>query len=230
MHLHFLQHVPFEGLGSIRPWAQEHNSTITKTRFYADDPLPDLGPIDWLVVMGGPMNIYQEIQYPWLAKEKAFIRQAIDAQKKVVGICLGAQLIADVLGSQVYANTDKEIGWFPIERTDLCAKTFLDRVLPDTLTVLHWHGDTFDPPSGAIPIAHSAACTNQGFVWGNNVVALQFHMETTPQGLKALVDNCGNELVDGPYIQNAEILLAAHSRFERMNGIMRGLLDGLMQC
>jgi GMP synthase (glutamine-hydrolysing) len=230
MRLHYLQHVPFEGLGSIRPWAESNNSEITKTRFYADDPLPDVDTIDWLVILGGPMNIYAEIQYPWLAREKAFIRQAIEAQKKVVGICLGAQLIADVLGSQVYANAHKEIGWFPIEKSDSCADTFIDSVLPDTLTALHWHGDTFDPPADAIPIARSAACANQGFVWDSHVVALQFHLETTPQGLKALVDNCGSELVDGPYIQNAEALLAEISRFERINDIMHGLLDGLKQC
>ncbi len=103
MRLHYLKHVPFEGLGSIRPWAEAQGFDITATCFYANEPLPALDKIDWLVVMGGPMNIYEEDQYPWLTDEKKFIHQAIESQKTVLGICLGAQLIADVLGQHVYA-------------------------------------------------------------------------------------------------------------------------------
>jgi len=188
-----------------------------------------LDPIDWLVVMGGPMNIYEDDQYPWLTDEKKYIRQAIEGQKIVLGICLGAQLIADALGQKVYANQNKEIGWFPVVKTERFSETTLSDVLPEGLEVLHWHGDTFDLPQGAIPIARSTACENQGFVWHERVVALQFHLETTPQGLKALVDNCGNELVDGPYIQKAEDLLREGKRFENINQIMQNLLDRLIQ-
>jgi len=229
MRLHYLKHVPFEGLGSIRTWAEARNFDITVTRLYANDPLPALDSIDWLVVMGGPMNIYANEQYPWLAKEKTFIRQAIDSQKVVLGICLGAQLLADVLGARVYANAHKEIGWFPVMKTERCAETLLANILPAEVEVLHWHGDTFDMPQGAVRIARSIACENQGFVWNERVVALQFHLETTAKGLKALIANCGDELVDGPYIQDAEALLSGDERFDNINQVMQGLLNRLNQ-
>jgi GMP synthase (glutamine-hydrolysing) len=229
MHLHYLKHVPFEGLGSIRTWAEARNFDITVTRFYADDNLPELDAIDCLFVMGGPMNIYEDLQYPWLCEEKKYIRQAIKAHKKVLGICLGAQLIADVLGARVYANAHKEIGWFPVIKTGRCAETLLANVLPAELEVLHWHGDTFDMPKQARRIARSAASENQGFVWHDRVVALQFHLETTPKGLKALIDHCGDELVDGRYIQKAKDLLSNNKRFDNINQVMQKLLDRLVR-
>ena len=229
MHLHYLKHVPFEGLGSIRTWAEARNFDITVTRFYADDNLPELDAIDCLFVMGGPMNIYEDLQYPWLYEEKKYIRQAIKAHKKVLGICLGAQLIADVLGARVYANAHKEIGWFPVIKTGRCAETLLANVLPAELEVLHWHGDTFDMPKQARRIARSPACENQGFVWHARVVALQFHLETTPEGLKALIDHCGDELVDGRYIQKAKDLLSNNKRFDNINQVMQKLLDRLIR-
>ena len=229
MHLHYLKHVPFEGLGSIRTWAEARNFDITVTRFYADDNLPELDAIDCLFVMGGPMNIYEDLQYPWLFEEKKYIRQAIKAHKKVLGICLGAQLIAEVLGARVYANAHKEIGWFPVIKTGRCAETLLANVLPAELEVLHWHGDTFDMPKQARRIARSAASENQGFVWHARVVALQFHLETTPEGLKALIDHCGDELVDGRYIQKAKDLWSNNKRFDNINQVMQKLLDRLIR-
>ena len=229
MQLHYLKHVPFEGLGSIASWVDAHDIDISVTRFYADDPLPDLDEIDWLVIMGGPMNIYETEKYPWLAEEKTFIRQAIETNKIVLGICLGAQLIADVLGARVYAGVHREIGWFPVKKSPRVAETILADVLPVEAEVLHWHGDTFDVPRGALPLGHSAACRNQGFVFSERVVALQFHLETTPQGLQALIDHCGNEIVDGPFIQSPEALLSDAQRFETINRLMARLLDRLAQ-
>ncbi len=125
-------------------------------------------------------------------------------------------------------NQNKEIGWFPVTKTQGCAETLLADVLPTELEVLNWHGDTFDTPQGAIPIARSTACENQGFMWSERVVALQFHLETTPQGLKALIDHCGEELVEGPFIQKPEALLADDKRFDKINQVMQGLLDRLI--
>uniref|UniRef100_UPI0035623CEA type 1 glutamine amidotransferase n=1 Tax=Pontiella sp. TaxID=2837462 RepID=UPI0035623CEA len=110
MNLHWLQHVPFEGLGTIEQWAADHGAEITCTRLYAGDALPDLNSFDRLVVMGGPMGIHDHGEHPWLVEEKRFIKQAIDANKTVVGICLGAQLMADALGAEVYPGPHKEIG------------------------------------------------------------------------------------------------------------------------
>ncbi len=186
MKLHYLQHVPFEGLGIIENWAVSNGFEISCTRLFADEKLPDIGSFDWLVVMGGPMGIYDHEAHPWLMAEKQLIKNTIDAGKTVLGICLGAQLIADVLGAKVYPGPQKEIGWFPLQGSN--------PLLPETLTAFHWHGDTFEIPKGATHLASSAACKNQGFIYNGRVVGLQFHLETTPQSMEALIENCGDEL------------------------------------
>ena len=189
MKLHWLQHVPFEGLGIIEKWTETNGFEISCTRLFASEQLPEIETFDWLVVMGGPMGIYDYEDHPWLPEEKQFIKMAIDADKTVLGICLGAQLIADVLDAKVYPGPQKEIGWFPIQRTEGAPK-----IIPDELTAFHWHGDTFEIPDDAVRLASSEACKNQGFVYNDRVIALQFHLETTPESMEALIENCGDEL------------------------------------
>jgi GMP synthase (glutamine-hydrolysing) len=223
MKLHWLQHVPFEGLGIIEEWAEGCNAEIRATRIFSNEPLPDVDNFDLLVVMGGPMGIYDYDAYPWLKEEKEFIRRAIDAEKRILGICLGAQLIADVLGAKVYPGPQKEIGWFPIRR----AKD-APALLPEELVVFHWHGDTFDLPEGSTPLASSEACRNQGFVYNDRVVGLQFHMETTPNSMEALIGNCAHELVDAPFIQTANQMRAGASNMVQINSAMEQLLQALL--
>ncbi len=222
MKLHWLQHVPFEGLGMIEEWAIDQHMEIDCTRLAAGEKLPEISTFDWLVVMGGPMGIHDQTQYPWLVAEKEFIKQAIDAEKKVLGICLGAQLIADVLGAKVYPGPQKEIGWFPIHRSSDSPK-----VLPEELTVFHWHGDTFDLPADATRLASSAGCENQGFITRDRVVGLQFHMETTPESMAALIENCGDELTDACSIQTPEQMHAGLSNLENLHAAMRHMLNTL---
>ena len=140
----------------------------------------------------------------------------------MVGICLGAQLMADALNARVYPGPQKEIGWFPITRTD-----HAPMLLPEQMTVFHWHGDTFEIPDGATRIASSSACENQGFIYKNHVVALQFHMETTLDGMESLISNCGHELVDLPYVQSAEAIRAGADNIHTMHRAMERLLDSL---
>jgi len=227
MRLHWFQHVPFEGLGAIEGWARQHGYEISVTRFYAGDQLPRLEAIDWLVVMGGPMNIYEEADYPWLKAEKMYIRQAIEAGKRVVGICLGAQLIADVLGGAVTRNVHKEIGWFPVELSPEAKRAGLGAVLPWSFDAYHWHGDTFAIPPRALPLAHSEACVNQGFLFDKRVLGLQFHLEMTDAGARELLQHGANELVAAPYIQNAETMLADPKRFTAANQLLAQLLEHL---
>lgn len=224
MKLHYLQHVPFESLGFIEEWAKAYGFAISVSQLFNNDSLPDLGDFDWLVVMGGPMGIYDHDEHPWLVAEKDFIRRSIGAGRTVLGICLGAQLIADVLGAKVYPGPQKEIGWFPIRRTEGAPE-----LLPDEATVFHWHGDTFDIPAGAIRLAASAACRNQGFVYKHRVVALQFHMETTVGSMEALIGNCSHELTDSPFIQSAEEMRAGQGNIASINAAMKSLLDYLLQ-
>jgi GMP synthase (glutamine-hydrolysing) len=227
MRIHTLQHVPFEGLGSILPWAEHRGCQLSRTRLFAGDPVPEPEAFDWLVVMGGPMGVHDESEHPWLVGEKRLLGDAIEAGKVVLGICLGAQLLAAVLGARVRAGRYKEIGWFPIEATPEAARSRVAGALPSRLEVFHWHGDGFALPAGAIRIARSAACENQGFVYAERVVGLQFHLETTPQTAAELVENCGHELVPSPFVQGAEVILSDPRRFETINGVMGRLLDRL---
>ena len=227
MNVHYLQHVPFEGPASIQDWARRRGHALRATRLDRRETLPPVETLDLLVVMGGPMNIHEEAGYPWLVDEKRFIERAIAGGKRVLGICLGAQLVADVLGAKIYANADREIGWFPVEMTDagLVPKVFV--AFPTPLDVFHWHGDTFDIPPGAVHVARSAGCANQAFVYDERVVGLQFHMETTPASARALIVHCADEIVEGRYIQTPQAMLADTGRFDAINRAMHDLLDRL---
>lgn len=227
MKIHYLQHVSFEGLGSIEGWAREHRHQLTATRFYLDEPLPVLYELDWLIIMGGPMGVNDEKIHPWLTKEKRFIEQAISEGKVIVGICLGAQLIAAVLGAEVYPCTEKEIGWFPVKQSSDALQTDIGSYIPDKFDAFHWHGETFELPANAIHLARSSACEVQAFLYNQRVLGLQYHLETTRESAAELVRNCGDELVEGPFIQSADELLAKPERFLYIKTIMRDLLDRL---
>jgi len=227
MRVHYLQHVPFEDLGSIEPVLKEKGHQLSATHLYADQPLPLLHDIDWLIVMGGPMGIYQEDIYPWLRMEKKFIQEAIQSGKTVLGICLGAQLIADALGGRIYKNRHREIGWFNITRLAQASNTILSEAIPEQAEVFHWHGDTFDIPQGAVALASSEACENQGFIMDDRIVALQFHLETTPESASLLVENCGDELDGSAYVQSGSELLSNSQRFTSINQIMLSVLEAL---
>lgn len=206
---------------------KEKGHQLSATHLYANQSLPLLDDIDWLIVMGGPMGVYDEEIYPWLRGEKKFIRDAVKAGKIVLGICLGAQLIAEVLGARVYRNTYREIGWFDILRSADAGHSILSRVIPERLDVFHWHGDTFDIPDGATRLAESAACKNQGFSMGSNVLALQFHLETTLESAISLIDNCGDELDGSLYVQSKKEILSKPQRFLDINQLMYSVLEAL---
>lgn len=225
MRIHSFEHVPFEGLAHIETWATAKGHSITKTLFHAAQIPPPPADFDMLVVMGGPMNIYEHDQYPWLAAEKKAIADAIASGKSVIGICLGAQLIADVLGGKVTRNAQKEIGWFPVELAPGAAGSRLFGQFPKQFTAFHWHGDTFDIPPGAIHIASSAACANQAFEFDGRVVGLQFHLETSLASISQLAGNCGDELVEGKFIQTEAEILGGKGHVAEGNRLMEMLLE-----
>lgn len=226
MRIHYLQHVPYEGLGSIEKWALKKGHRLSSTKFFNDSVLPDPSDFDFLVVMGGPMNIYDSKNNPWLIAEKEFLLKAVQS-KIVLGICLGAQLIADVLGAKITANAYKEIGWFPITKSPQLQASPLSQAFPERLEAFHWHGDTFSLPKNSIPVAASEACKNQGFLYNDRVLGLQFHLETTPQSARELIDHCADEIVDAPYIQSPESMLADEEKFKNINQVMEDVLEYL---
>lgn len=225
MKIHVLQHVPFEGLGSIARWVARKGYHLTISRLYQNDPLPDLRAFNWLIVLGGPMGVYDDERYPWLLMEKRMIEAAILAEKTVLGICLGAQLIATVLGKRILRNPEREIGWHPLKLTQAAYQSHLFGFLPDDLLAFHWHSDTFEIPDTAVMLASSDACANQAFLYGHRVIGLQFHLETTPTAARALIENCADEMIPGRYIQRAEEILAPPRYFEIANDYMSGLLS-----
>lgn len=226
MRTHVLQHVPFEGLGSIDAWLAARDAEVTWTRFFESPALPDPESPDLIIALGGPMSVNDEAALPWLADEKRFLREAVQAQRPVLGICLGAQLIASALGAAVRPGTDKEIGWFEIEATSDRREDFR---LPERTLVFHWHGETFELPPGAVRLARSAGCENQAFQIGDNVIGLQFHLETTPESLDAIVSNCRAELVEARFVQSEDRIRAAPAEaFISINRLMEGLLEYLM--
>lgn len=181
--------------------------TLSCTRFYEAEQAPaNVDGFDWLVVMGGPMNIYQYRDHPWLRGEKRVIRDAVAANKRVLGICLGAQLIADALGGKVYQNAEREIGWFPV--TAVPEGKGSPFAFPEATSVLHWHGDTFSLPPGGVWLARSEGCENQAFAVGTRVLGLQFHLEMRQEDVARIAAACADELTAGRFVQSANEIVS----------------------
>lgn len=231
MRLHVLHHIPFEWLGTIEDWATGRGMPITSTRFFEEDRrLPDINAIDLVVSMGGPMGVYEGDIHPWIDEEKAFLRQAIAAEKHVLGICLGAQMIASALGAEVAAHPVREIGIFPVHLTPEGKAHPLLAGFPESLDVLHWHGDRFAIPVGAAHIAESAACPPQGFIYKDKVLAFQCHPEMTAQGLEALIENDAASLArPEDYIQNVPTLRRLAPKLDACRAPFFSLLDGWLE-
>jgi GMP synthase-like glutamine amidotransferase len=225
MKAHILQHVGFEGIGSISQWLETQKAEISWTRFFGADSLPASGSADMIIIMGGPMSANDEARFPWLKQEKQFIRNAIIHGIPVLGICLGAQLIASAMGAKVFPNPAKEIGWFPVRSAPAPERCF---ELPKDFVPFHWHGETFELPAGAVKLASSDACENQAFQINRNAIGLQFHLETTMESATALIENCRDEIVPGHYIQSeVELRSVPLSFYQAINSVMNHLLSYL---
>jgi len=202
MKIHILQHVSFEPAGMITDWAKLHRHFLSYSFLFEKEicwPAPN--DMDMLVIMGGVMGVYEEDEYDWMLVEKAFIKNAINAKKKVFGVCLGAQFIAESLGAKVFPHTAKEIGWFEVEKV---VPHKLTQKLPQTFTTFHWHGDTFNLPDNAIHLFKTEGCEQQGFVYNDHVAGLQFHMEVKEDLLNGMTENERAELVKDKYVQTEE--------------------------
>jgi GMP synthase-like glutamine amidotransferase len=225
VRVHILEHVPFETIGSIAGWLEARGASVTRTRFYESPTLPDLAGIEMVVVMGGTLNADQDEQFPWLRDEKAFIANAIAAGVRVLGICLGSQLIAQAMGARVYRAAQAEHGWLPVMSTIPSEPAYR---FPEMFTAFQSHGDTFDLPAGAVRLARSAACENQAFQIGARVIALQFHLESTAESAGAIVEECAGEFAPGPFVQSASELRATpHSRYNESIRLMGDVLTYL---
>jgi GMP synthase-like glutamine amidotransferase len=224
---HILQHAPSEGPGFIEQWLAERGAEVTRTHFWESPELPDPRSLDLLIVLGGPMSANDDAEYPWLAAEKRLIAEAVAAEVPVLGICLGAQLVAAALGARVYRGQQPEIGWFPVTAAPAQPDMFR---FPEALDVFHWHGDTFDLPEGAVLLASSELTPHQGFQLGRRTIALQCHPEMTPAVVEALIETCGEQLVPARFIQSAEQLRAVpEGTYRAANAVMASVLDYLTE-
>jgi GMP synthase (glutamine-hydrolysing) len=179
-----LRHVAFEDLGLLAPLLAERGHSVS----YLDVPTADLATVDvlspdLLVVLGGPIGVYENDRYPFIDREVAWIAQRVAARRPLLGICLGSQLIAKALGARVYPSGAKELGWAPVTLTAAGAASCLAHLAD--VPVLHWHGDTFDLPPGAVHLAATPLCRHQAFAFGEHTLALQFHAEAAGRALEA---------------------------------------------
>jgi len=217
------RHFDFDDPAAILEWAEQAGCEAQ-----VRDPGKGLSrdwldELDLLVILGGPMSVYQEREYPWLVEEKAFVREAIDRGKKVLGICLGAQMLAEVLGAKVSRAPHKEIGWHRMTRTAE-RHPWLEH-LPEAFVSFSWHGDTFELPAGARHLAFSEACRNQAFAYGDNVLALQFHLESTPRAIGRMLSEWADEIREAPHIQDADRIRSGCRRAAESHRLLRGILD-----
>jgi GMP synthase-like glutamine amidotransferase len=206
MKIAALFHVSFEKLGLIEDWILTKGYSLTEYHLYNDPRLPLIPEFDMLIIMGGPMSVNDEKRFPWLGSEKDLIKRCRESGKPVLGICLGAQLIASAMGNKVFPGKQTEIGWFPVEFNQGEESRKLFPGLQASATVFHWHGDTFDLPEGAVLLCSSSITPVQAFISDKKLLALQFHLEIKPENISLMINHAGEELVSSPYIQDASAL------------------------
>lgn len=228
MRIHYLQHVPFESPARIADWAKERGFQLTGTLLYEGASFPALTEFDMLVILGGPMGVGDADKYSWLIREKEFIREAIEQGKLVLGICLGAQLIAEILGGRVYRNTYPEMGWFLVNMKEDFGDSVFFKEFPVEFIPFHWHGDTFELPKTAKTVASSSGCVHQAFEYEGHVVGLQFHLECGRDSIDKLLEHGADELESGgPYVQSPAEMVKQPSRLAQSNALLIELLQAM---
>lgn len=227
LRIHYIQHISFERPGYIENWAISNHHKLSVTRLYENMEFPALSEFDWLILMGGPMSVYNKDQNSWLNAEKEFIKTAIKADKIIIGICLGSQILAEVLGAKVYPSSKKEIGWFPVFLTESGRKHKLFNDFPTSINVFHWHGDTFDLPTTAIHLFQTDICTNQAFIYNDKILGLQFHFEATPGTLKEMITNCRHELIPDDFVQTEAEIIKHADLCKETNTYLSHILNNL---
>jgi GMP synthase (glutamine-hydrolysing) len=212
-----LEHVPYETPQRLGAELERRGYALRFTRIHKGDPFPSPENLDLLMIMGGPMGTYEEDLYPWLKEEKRFIREVIAAGKKILGIRLGTQLLAECLGGRVYPHTCREIGWWPVELTPEGRRFQPFAHFPERFFVFHWHGDTYDLPPHCFHLARSEACPQQAFVTEDGrIVGLQFHLEMAEEGISTLLEKTGL-LGEGKFIQQKDELISSSSSLIKDN-------------
>lgn len=229
MNIQCFQHVHYEDLGCIANWIELNGHILNYTRFFENNNIPNIDDVDLLIIMGGPMSVNDEGKFTWLKTEKNAIKEAIVKNKIVIGICLGSQLVANVLGEEVYRNSEKEIGWHDINLIEQNESENIINNNTKRLKVFHWHGETYKLPNNSMRLAYSECCENQAFLYNKKVLGLQFHLEVTKNSVAAMLKNGRNELNNGKYIQSESEILNQTEFIESNNKIMFQILNRLIK-
>lgn len=234
MKLHYVRHVHYEGLGRIEAWAKQRGLELSSTKIYDGEVLPPIDSFDFLVVLGGPMSCFEEELYPWLRNEKIWLKECCRQGKRVLGICLGAQLLAEVLGGSVQSGGRKEIGWQRIKKTSEGLKNSYLAELPDEFDVFQWHGDTFQLPSDSQLLLRGEVFENQGFACGDNILALQFHLEFDSSDAERLygvdsIESLRAKETDACFIQDPREALADRDKFLQTESYLHSILDRFLK-
>jgi GMP synthase-like glutamine amidotransferase len=227
MRIAVFKHVDFEGPAYIASWAKNKKFMLKEINLHKGEPLPGFDSFDMLVIMGGPMSAVDYRNYPWLKKERDFVKKAIARGKFVLGICLGAQIMAAALGAKVKKNKNKEIGWFDVRLTPSAIKNSPLSGLGEKFKTFHWHGDTFTIPKAAKRLAVSRATKNQAFSYKDRALALQFHPEATKKSICSILKNCSNEIKTSRYVMPENGIRGKITEIRRNNEVMKIILDNL---
>ena len=227
MRVHLIEHMNLLGRGSIQEWLTITGQLVTSTRLHQGEHLPDPSEFDLVILLGGIMSVYEENKHPWLKTEKKWLKSVIDSGKHVLGICLGAQLIASALGADVQRHTYSEAGWWPVAFHPHARKhPFLrDVVIPEAF--FQFHQDTFALPDKAVLLAGSMACTRQMFSISNRVLGLQFHPELTPESVQYIAEHLQPSLKEGPFIQSSDAMLSSRHNCQASKQFLFSMLRNI---
>ena len=229
MRLHLLEHDPI-GIrqNNITTWAGKKGYAVEWTDVFKGAKLPSQMDFDWLIVLGGSQHVWEEQQHPWLAAEKGFISEALSKDKIILGICLGAQLLAEALGGRVFSNENEEIGWYGVTVSDEGKGSFLLKNVPRTFLTFHWHSDHFTLPPGCTRLAFSEPTANQAYIAKNSRVAgLQFHPEYTIELIRYFAIEDGHEWQKDRYVAGKEAVLSKSGQIRDTYWLMEMLLDNM---
>lgn len=214
-----LEHTPFETTGTIGDAFAAVGIDVRAIHVWNGEPLPSaLGSAAGLIIMGGPMGVYEQDRFPFLRQELHLIEQALAADLPILGICLGSQLLATALGANVRKGPRKEIGWHRVHLDPAAAADPLFRDAPHEFEGFHWHGDIFDLPSGGVPLAKTQATECQAFRHGRNAYGILFHPEVTPAIVSAMIEAFDDEIREEG-IDAAELARDTHSHLESFQTI-----------
>jgi GMP synthase (glutamine-hydrolysing) len=218
-NVYALQHLAAEPLGIIGEALEARGIDAEYIQVFAGEAVPsDMAGAGGLVVMGGSMGVYEQREFPFLSDEIRLIEAALKAEKPVLGICLGSQLLASALGAEVKKGDHKEIGWFPVALTEAASADRVFRGVEGSFTAYHWHGDVFDLPDGAVSLASSAQTQCQAFVYGERAYGLLFHLEATNKIVEDMARGFAGEL-DEEKIEGADIIAQTREHLPQLQRI-----------